>query len=356
MVDRQPVAVAMSGGVDSSVAAAVLADEGYPVIGLMLRLWSPGAGQPDNRCCSPHDMATARQVARQLHIPFYVLDAQFPFRRRVVDVFVRGYAQGITPNPCLTCNQTIRWGFLLEHALAMGASHLATGHYARLDWQAGSVRLLRGIDRAKDQSYVLATLSQHQLQRTLLPLGERTKTEVRDLARHFALPVAERPDSQDLCFLGGRDYRGFFRAAAPDVARPGPLADEAGRVLGTHTGLPDYTIGQRKGIGRIPGGPVYVLRKDVSTNTLVVAPRHRLARSQFETLPVHWISGRPPPTAVRASVRVRYKAREVAGSVTPLLQGGAAVCLDEGLPDITPGQFAAFYQDAVCLGAGEIKP
>lgn len=255
------VAVAMSGGVDSSVAAALLVEQGYQVIGVMLRLWSEPGREGSNRCCTPDAMAQARRVAAQLKIPFYAINAQDIFRQVVVDYFFEGYRSGITPNPCLLCNRYIRWDYLLKHVQAMGAEKMATGHYARLRVANNRVKLLKGLDENKDQSYVLSVLNQDQLQHTLLPIGEYTKPQVRQFARDFGLPVAERQDSQDLCFLAGQNYRDFLVRHAPDVLRTGKIMTTKGQVVGEHHGLGFYTIGQRKGLGIYSSHPYYVVDK-----------------------------------------------------------------------------------------------
>ncbi len=266
------VVVAMSGGVDSSVAAALLKKQGYEVTGMMLRLWSEPGRSAANRCCAPDAMAMARRIAARLDIPFYAIDAQAPFHDTVVSYFTSGYESGRTPNPCLVCNQHIRWGFLLEQALATGAEYLATGHYARVQKdEAGHYHLLRGQDPAKDQSYVLHVLDQERLSHSLFPIGDFTKPQVRQLAQELGLPVASRPDSQDLCFLGGDDYRSFLVRNIPQVQMPGPILNREGEQLGEHQGLAFYTIGQRKGLS-IPAAapqaePLYVIRKDIQTNT-----------------------------------------------------------------------------------------
>jgi tRNA-specific 2-thiouridylase len=349
------VAVAMSGGVDSSVAAALLAGRGEDVLGLMLRLWSP-QGEAANRCCSPRAVSDARAVAHHLGIPFYVLDAQTPFLEQVVRFFIDGYAQGITPNPCLECNRHIRWGFLLQHALSLGATHLATGHYARLARQGDKYVLLRASDMEKDQSYVLSILHQHQLAHALFPIGELTKSEVRGLAARFELPVANRPDSQDLCFVASGDYRVFLRTHAKDALPPGPIVDPLGVVLGEHRGLHNYTIGQRKGIGLSSTEALYVLDKRTATKTLVVGPRHALGRRGFQVAHMNWVSGETPPLPRRAAVRVRYKAREVQAEIRAGASSHLEVEADEAIPDVTPGQAAVFYDGDVCLGGGLIQP
>jgi tRNA-specific 2-thiouridylase len=350
----QRVVVAMSGGVDSSVAAALLVEQGYEVIGLMLRLWSGDPASGRNRCCSPEDIADARRVAAILGIPFYVLDAQAAFKHHVVDFFVDGYAQGLTPNPCLECNRHIRWGHLYRHAIGLEAEFLATGHYARIQHTDGAYRLLRAADRAKDQSYVLSILGQDQLAHALFPLGGHTKPQVRQLATRFSLPVAERPESQDLCFVGDLDYRSFLRRLKPAGMRPGPIVDPQGRRLGTHNGLTDFTIGQRKGIGVPSSVPLYVAAKLTDTNTLVVGPREILGRTRFDVGGVNWVSGQAPDSRRRVSVRVRYKAREMLGEVRAASERRAEVLLDEALPDVTPGQAAVFYDGEDCLGGGLI--
>ena len=351
------VVVGMSGGVDSSVAAALLVKQGYRVIGVMLRLWSEPGKEGQNRCCTVEAMVMAQRVAQHLGIPFYVYDVREAFYRIVVRAFFEGYARGWTPNPCLVCNARVRWGLLLDYARTLGAEYLATGHYARLrPLPDGRVQLLRGVDRQKDQSYVLSVLTQEQLQRTLLPVGEYTKDEVRRMAREWGLPVAERRDSQDLCFLAGEDYRTFLARHRPDLERPGPIVTPEGRRVGTHRGLAFYTIGQRRGLGLRVGRPMYVVAKDVERNVLVVAPKEYRARRGLLARAVNWILGEPPaPGPFRAEVQIRYRARAVPATVEPL-EGGAAfrARFDEPVWDITPGQQAVVYQGEVCLGGGTI--
>ncbi len=348
------VAVAMSGGVDSSVTAALLKDAGYDVFGLMLRLWSPSA-DVQNRCCSPADLSLAQQVAAQLDIPFYALDIQDLFKQTVVDRFVDGYAKGITPNPCLHCNRNIRWGFLLDRALAMGASHMATGHYARLQRIGDQFKLLRAKDRSKDQSYILSILTQQQLAHSLFPLGDYLKSEVRSLAVDFNLPVAVRRESQDLCFLGGTDYRTFLESLSVELPPPGPIVDSQSNVLGEHNGLAGYTIGQRKGIQVSGPEAYYVLEKDTHRNQLVVGTREELGRDHFSVEACNWISGKPPDKPIQVLVQIRYKSREVQSKLIPINETNVRVELGVSMPDVTPGQAAVFYQDQICLGSGIIS-
>ncbi len=346
----------MSGGVDSSVAAALLVEQGYEVIGMMMRLWSESGKEADNRCCTPDQMALARRVSARLGIPFYAVDAQEIFHRQVVGYFIEGYSRGDTPNPCLVCNRHIRWEFLLKRALAIGADFMATGHYARLGKDdQGHIQLLRAADASKDQSYVLHVLGQEQLARALFPLGEYTKQQVRQMAREKKIPTAERPDSQDLCFLGNGDYQGFLsRHAGEHVQNRGLIVNRAGQALGQHQGLAFYTIGQRKGLGITSPTPLYVLEKDLKQNLLVVGRRDELGSSELTAMNVNWVSGQTPAETFRARVKIRYKAQEASAQITPMEGNRAFVSFDEPLRDITPGQAAVFYQDEVCLGGGLI--
>ncbi len=356
------VVAAMSGGVDSSVAAALLVRQGYDVVGLMMRLW----GEPEaeggrfNRCCSPDAMAQARRVAAQLGIPFYVVDAQAPFKASVVDFFVDGYLAGLTPNPCLECNRHIRWTFLLEKALALEAAYLATGHYARVrpSETRGPDRpyeLLKGRDERKDQSYVLSVMGQAQLRHALFPVGEHTKAEIRSLARELGLPVADRPESQDLCFLSDGNYRRFLAEHTDGQIRPGPIVRRDGTLLGEHGGLAHYTIGQRKGLGVASPEALYVLGSRPETNALIVGGQAELGGDRLTARRVNWVAGGPPDEPIRAEVKIRYKAAPAPALVTPLADGRVEVQFDRNLRDITPGQAAVFYDGEVCLGGGIIE-
>lgn len=354
---KKRVVVAMSGGVDSSVAAALLVEQGYDVIGMMMRLWSEpsnGAGAPVNRCCTPDQMADARRVANHLDIPFYVLDVQDYFRKTIVQFFIDEHVNGRTPNPCIECNREIRFTHLLNHALALDADYLATGHYARLQTTADGYQLLKGLDDNKDQSYVLHVLSQQQLGQVLFPVGNYTKTAVRELATKFNLPVAAKQDSQDLCFLGDGDYRRFLSASSDKINTGGPIVDQAGTIIGQHKGLAFYTIGQRKGLGIATPEPVYVLKKEISNNALVVGPREMLGQPSLIARDVNWISGLTPEEPINAQVKVRYKAPGVEAEVINLGNGRMQVNFKEPVTGITPGQGAVFYAGDVCLGGGII--
>ncbi len=356
MQSQERVVVAMSGGVDSSVVAALLVQQGYEVIGLMLRLWSEPGQQDNNRCCTPDSMSQARRVAAILGIPFYTLDAKEVFRAKVVQSFIDGYGSGITPNPCLVCNKNIRWGFLLEHALELGASWMATGHYARITRDSNNqASLYRALDTTKDQSYVLHILTQAQLAHTLFPLGEYTKSEVRELARQFHLPVAKRPDSQDLCFLGDSNYHAFLQRNAPDLNQNGPILDTEGQQLGVHQGLAYYTIGQRKGLGLSSQFPLYVIDKLVDQNALIVGSIEELGRNDFLVDKLNWIKQEPEiQKPYLTQVKIRYKAPDVPAWITVGSNKKAYVKLDAPLRDVTPGQAAVFYDGELLLGGGII--
>lgn len=352
---KTKVVVAMSGGVDSSVAAALLKQQGYDVTGMMLRLWSEPGKEESNRCCTPDAMAQARRVAGLLDIPFYVIDAKDVFKQTVVQYFLDGYARGETPNPCLLCNRQIRWTFLLNHALALGAEFMATGHYVRLQESNGRLQLLRAVDRSKDQSYVLHVLKQEQLAHALFPVGEFPKPEIRRIAADFGLPTASRADSQDLCFLAGEDYRNFLQRNAAEMLQPGEIVTAQGQVIGQHNGLANYTIGQRKGLGVASPVPLYVITKNASNNALVVGTQEELGFSELIARDVNWTSGEAPGEPFRADVKIRYSAKEAPALVSPLEGNQVSVKFDAPARDVTAGQAAVFYQGDILLGGGIIS-
>ncbi len=347
----------MSGGVDSSVAAALLVEKGYEVIGMMMRLWSEpdcGPSTPTNRCCTPDQMADARRVADRLGIPFYVIDVRDQFRRAIVQFFIDEHDAGHTPNPCVECNRQIRFTYLLERALAMEADYLATGHYARIDRGQHGYRLRQGADPHKDQSYVLHTFRQDQLARVLFPIGELTKEEVRRIAHEHGLTVATKQESQDLCFLKDGDYRRFIRDNSLQIHQPGPILDQDGHLLGQHNGLPFYTIGQRKGLGIAASEPLFVLRKDLARNALIVGNHSELGIRELIAGGVNWITGDPPSGPIQAEVKIRYKAMQINAKVSPLSGDRVHISFDQPAFGVTPGQAAVIYDGDICLGGGII--
>ena len=341
----------MSGGVDSSVAAALLQERGHWAMGITMRLWRE-APLPDD---DPGDcVAQARAVCRHLNIPHHTVDLRDEFEREVVDYLVAEYARGRTPNPCLQCNRMFKFGALLRFARSLGASHLASGHYARVERRADGWHLLTAIDAGKDQSYVLYALRQEQLAALLLPLGELTKDRVRDLARAMGLPAAEREESQDICFLRDGNYRRFVAERAPAAVQPGPILDRDGRRLGEHRGLPFYTVGQREGLGIAAPHPLYVIRIDVERNALIVGPAESLGRRTLLAEGMSYVSGNPLPAGTAVEAKIRYRARRAPARVWPLHGARARVTFDRPLRDITPGQAVVLYGGQEVLGGGII--
>lgn len=352
------VVVAMSGGVDSSVAAALLVEQGYDVVGMMMRLWSEPtvAGGAHNRCCTPDQMSDARRIANKLGIPFYVLDTQDVFRSTIVSFFIEQHREGVTPNPCLECNRHIRFDYLQRNALALDADYLATGHYARVaQGDDGRFLLKKGLDDAKDQSYVLSVMGQEQLSHALFPVGEYAKPDVRLLAERFGLPTASKKDSQDLCFIGDGNYRRFLNEHAPEMMSAGPIMRRSGEILGTHEGLPNYTIGQRKGLGVQYSEPLFVLGMDSARNTLIVGTADELGSSELTAKRVNWVSGETPSEAFRAEVKIRYKAKPMPALIEPLDDDRMHITFDMPMRDISAGQGAVIYDGDVCLGGGVIE-
>jgi tRNA-specific 2-thiouridylase len=341
----------MSGGVDSSVAATLLVEQGFDVVGVMMRLWA----EDENRCCTPEAVDDARRVAAQLDIPFYLVNYEGEFKSCVVDYFVAEYSQGRTPNPCLACNRHIRFGRLLRHARALDADYLATGHYARVEHAAGGHRLLKGADPEKDQSYVLYMLGQEELRQVIFPLGGYTKARVREMARRRRLPVADKDESMEICFVTDDDYRHFLRENAPDAIKPGPILDACGREIGRHQGLPFYTVGQRRGLGIAAQEALYVIRLDMDRNALAVGPERELGRHTLIADEVSYVSSRLPERPLPVQAKIRYKARFAGATWTPVTDKKARVEFDTPLRDITPGQAVVAYQGEAVLGGGIIS-
>jgi tRNA-specific 2-thiouridylase len=349
------VFVAMSGGVDSAVAAARLLDQGYRVTGIHMETWNDPKWE-EARKDFPASAKLAQTSANALGIPFVNLDIQEHFFKTVVKKFIHQYLRGRTPNPCLFCNPQVKWGILQTYALSHGADYFATGHYARIErLPSGQVRLLRGVDETKDQSYVLSMLSQNQLSQSLLPLGALTKQDVRAIAQEMGLPAADQQDSQDLCFLGDLDYRDFLERYAPDSMAEGEIVDTSGRVLGQHQGLAFYTIGQRKGIGIAAPEPYFVIDKDHENNRLVIGFANETGKSSLTAVQPNWISGESPKTGDDFDVMIRYRTRPVPASLTLTSEDKFRLEFKHRIRGITPGQVAVLYQGDFCFGGGVIS-
>jgi tRNA-uridine 2-sulfurtransferase len=354
------VIVGMSGGVDSSVTAALLKREGHDVIGVTLNVWPTLANLPEiereDACCALGAVEDARRVADRLGIPYYVLNFREVFEEKVIRDFVRTYADGRTPNPCIRCNQFIKFDALLVKARQLGAAYVATGHYARIEHgtgEGGRHRLRKAADPGKDQSYVLYVMSQDRLGAALMPLGHFTKQDTRQIAADLGLAVANKPESQDICFVPFRRYTEFIELYAPEVLRPGPIVDKAGRVLGEHRGVATHTVGQRRGLGIAAGQPLFVTDLVPETNTVVVGPAEDLLRRECRVDEVNWIEGQPPVEPLRAMARARYRAQEVPCTVAaegPLLR----VTFAEPQRAVAPGQALVLYAGEYVLGGGTI--
>jgi tRNA-uridine 2-sulfurtransferase len=371
-MSEAPIAVAMSGGVDSSTVAALLARRGHAIVGMTMQLWnqrrlpelmedgaSPGAG----RCCSLDDVYDARRVAEQIGIPYYVVNFERQFEDRVVKPFVAEYLAGRTPIPCTLCNNYIKFDRFLEMADAVGARLIATGHYARTRYDAASGRyqLLRAVDSSKDQTYFLFGLTQPQLSRTLFPLGELTKPEVRELARGMGLAVAAKSDSQEICFVPNGDYAAFLNAylkesgVEPAVTR-GPILSTGGRTLGEHAGVHHFTVGQRRGLGVATGEPLYVISTDPETQSVVVGGKSDLLRGSLVAREVNWISIAGLTEAARAEVKIRNKHAAAPATLRPTDDPARVrVIFDHPQRAVTPGQGAVFYAADLVLGGGWIE-
>jgi tRNA-specific 2-thiouridylase len=352
------IAVAMSGGVDSSVAAHILKEQGHEVIGLTMKVWPCGTddGGGGRTCCDPDSVRAAARVADELGVRHYELGMRGAFESAVVSEFITEYAAGRTPNPCVTCNRLIKFDPFLEKAAGLGATHLATGHHAVVarDDPAGPVALKMARDRSKDQSYFLYVLTQKQLARVLMPVGGLTKEEVRGVARAAGLSVSDRPESQDVCFVPDGDVEAFFRLMKPEAMRPGPIEDRDGNVLGEHRGIALYTIGQRGGLGLSRPRPTYVLHLDAARNAVIVGDDEELYSFELTASDLNWIAGAPPAAEFRSEAKIRYAA-DPAPCVAAVNGRRLTLRFDEPQRAIAPGQSVVLYDGDVVLGGGVIE-
>jgi len=351
------VVVAMSGGVDSSVAAFLCQEAGHEVIGMTMQIWPDAPEEVLEReggCCSLSAVEDARRVCSILGIPHYVTNLKREFEHEVIDEFVEEYSRGRTPNPCITCNKSLKFGHLLRRAGELEADFVATGHYARIEHRGGRYLLRKAADESKDQSYALYSLDQEQLARALFPVGSLEKSEVRRIARERGLPTSEKPESQDICFITDGSYREFLAGKRPASLAEGPIVDVQGRTLGTHPGIAHFTVGQRKGLGIASGKPVYVVGIRPESNTVVVGTWEESLARGLVAHDCNWIEFEQPAGPFRADAKIRYKSSPAPALVTPVEGGAVEVLFDRPQRAITPGQAVVLYHDDVVAGGGTI--
>jgi tRNA-specific 2-thiouridylase len=381
---KQRVICGMSGGVDSSATAALLQEQGYDVVGITLKLWPQDCvNRAEDKCCGPQAVTDARSVCHKLGIPYYLIDESAEFQKHVIQYFADEYKAGRTPNPCVMCNQNLKFGRLIDRANQLGADFIATGHFARLERfgfgssrreeaqtetqngqslltsaatmpERGRYLLKRGRDLRKDQSYFLFSLRQDQLARSMFPLGEKTKSDTREVARHCNLKTADKEESMEICFVPDNNYGGFLQQANLVQKTRGEIVDVHGHVLGQHDGIAFYTIGQRKGLGLSSPKPLYVIELDAENNRVVVGDDSALDRDEFVVQNCNWIPWENPPASIEVTAKIRYNHPGTPATVTPLEQGRARVKLHTPQRAVTPGQASVFYQDDLVVGGGWI--
>jgi tRNA-specific 2-thiouridylase len=352
------VMIGMSGGVDSSVAAALLKKEGYDVTGVTLKIWpEQSCGiQPEGGCCSLSAVEDARRVAFKLGIPYYVLNFQNIFKDNVIDYFVDQYIKGRTPNPCIACNKFVKFGSMLDKAVSMGIDRIATGHYARIgkDSESGRYLLKKSVTDLKDQTYALYNMTQYQLERTLMPIGGYDKNTIRDMARDMGFHIADKPDSQEICFVPDNNYGSFIESRMNTPVKPGKFVDTKGNELGEHKGIVYYTVGQRKGLGKSFGKPMYVVRLDVENNMVVLGEAGEEYSKGLIASELNWIAFEKPADSMAVKAKVRYSAKEEKAFITLLDEKRIRVDFDKPHRAVTPGQSVVFYSEDIVLGGGII--
>ncbi len=359
---RKKVMVAMSGGVDSSVAALLLKESGYEVVGVTLRLWvdpyaEEEAGEEARGCCSYDAVSDARKVASMLEIPHYVLDMKEEFHEMIVCNFTAEYMRGRTPSPCIECNRIIKFKSLRQKARGLGIDYIATGHYARIDYnmEREGYMLFKGLDQKKDQSYMLYVLGQEELAATIFPLGEKTKEQVRKIASNYGLTVADKGESQEICFIPDNDYRAFLERSFPEAINPGDIVSTAGHKLGCHQGIAFYTVGQRKKLGLTAPQPLYVVKIDARNNRVVVGNEEELYSAGLLAGALNFVSGEPPDKELHIQVKVRYRAPAVSAILHPPVEGFSRLIFEVEQKAVTPGQSVVFYQGEEVIGGGIIE-